>query len=264
MDKKQIERGMKITNRPLITFTGVSLGYGKKKILENLNFDIFSNDFLGIIGPNGAGKTTLLKGILGLIKPTSGTITSKDPHIKFGYVVQRQFVDQVFPLTAREIVSMGRYRNIKLGRGLRKGDWDFVNHALEIAGVSSVAHQTYRSLSGGQKQRVLIARALASEANILILDEPTNDMDIKGETQIMELIKRIHAERSVTVVIVSHLLHNIINYVQRLACVTRDKFFIQSIEEATTGHYLSEVFDSPIKVGEVSGKKVVISNGSTE
>ncbi|GJQ60563.1 MAG: metal ABC transporter ATP-binding protein [Candidatus Scalindua sp. AMX11] len=255
---------MKTTNQPIISFNGVSLGYGKKIVLNDLNFDILSNDFLGIIGPNGAGKTTLLKGILGLLKPTSGTITARDPHIKFGYVVQRQFVDQVFPLTAREIVSMGRYRHIKLGRGLRKGDWDHVNHALEIAGVSSVACQTYRSLSGGQKQRVLIARALASEANILILDEPTNDMDIKGETQIMELIKNIHAKQRVTVVIVSHLLHNIINYVQRLACVTRDTFLVQSIEEATTGHYLSEVFDSPIKVGEITGKKVVISNGSTD
>ena len=248
----------------MITFTDVSLAYGKKIILKNLNFDILSNDFLGIIGPNGSGKTTLLKGILGLIRPGSGTITSRDSDMKFGYVVQRQFVDEVFPLTAREIVSMGRYRNIRLGRGLRKEDWDYVNHALEIAGVSSIAHQTYRSLSGGQKQRVLIARALASEANILILDEPTNDLDIKGETQIMELIKKIHEERSVTVVIVSHLLHNIINYVKRLAFITRDRFFIEPIEEATKNHYLSEVFDCPVKVGEVSGKKVVVSNGSAD
>ena len=255
---------MKTTNQPIISFQGVSLGYGKKIVLKDLNFDILSNDFLGIIGPNGVGKTTLLKGILGIIKPASGSIKSRESHIKFGYVVQRQFVDEVFPLTAREIVSMGRYRNIRLGRGLRKGDWDHVNHALEVAGISPQAHQTYRSLSGGQKQRVLIARALASEANILILDEPTNDMDIKGETQIMELIKKIHAERSATVVIVSHLLHNIINYVQRLAFVTRDKFIIQSIQEATTGSYLSEVFNSPVKVAEVSGKKVVISNGSTD
>ncbi len=264
MNKERKEKSMKTTNRPLITFKGVSLGYGKKCVLKNLNFDILSNDFLGIIGPNGSGKTTLLKGILGLVRAKSGTITSKASDIKFGYVVQRQVVDEVFPLTAREIVSMGRYRNIKLGRGLRGEDWDHVNHALEIAGVSSVARQSYRSLSGGQKQRVLIARALASEADILILDEPTNDLDIKGETQIMELIKKIHAERSVTVVIVSHLLHNIINYVKRLAFITRDRFFIYPIQEATKDKYLSEVFDSHVKVGEVLGKKVVISNGFTD
>ncbi len=252
---------MKTLNHPLITFKDVSLGYGKKRILENLNFDILSNDFLGIIGPNGSGKTTLLKGILGLIKPVSGTITSKVSHIKFGYVVQRQFVDEVFPLTAKEIVSMGRYKNIKLGRRLSKVDWKYVNHALDIAGINTIANQTYRSLSGGQKQRVLIARAIASEANILILDEPTNDLDIKGETQIMELIKAIHSESNVTVVIVSHLLHNIINYVKKLAFISKDKFFIQPIEEAIKDHYLSAVFDSHVKVGEISGKKVVISNG---
>ena len=173
-------------------------------------------------------------------------------------------MDEVFPLTAREIVSMGRYRNIKWGRRLNKVDWEYVNHALEIAGVNSIAHQTYRSLSGGQKQRVLIARALASEANILILDEPTNDMDIKGETQIMELIRKIHSEQNVTVVIVSHLLHNIINYVKKLAFITKGKFYIHPIEEAIKDKYLSEVFDSHVKVGEVSGKKVVISNGFTD
>ncbi len=252
---------MDTLNHPLITFKDVSLGYGKKHILENLNFDILSNDFLGIIGPNGSGKTTLLKGILGLIKPVSGTITSKISHIKFGYVVQRQFVDEVFPLTAKEIVSMGRYKNIKPGRRLSKVDWKYVNHALDIAGINTIANQTYRSLSGGQKQRVLIARAIASEANILILDEPTNDLDIKGETQIMELIKTIHSESNVTVVIVSHLLHNIINYVKNLAFISKDKFFIQPIEEAIKDHYLSSVFDSHVKVGEISGKKVVISNG---
>ncbi len=248
----------------LITFKDVSLGYGKKCILENLNFDILPNDFLGIIGPNGSGKTTLLKGILGLIKPISGTITSNVSDIKFGYVIQRQFVDEVFPLTAREIVSMGRYRNTRLGRKLGKVDWEYVNHALDIAGVNTIANQTYRSLSGGQKQRVLIARAIASEANILILDEPTNDLDIKGETQIMELIKKIHSEQNVTVIIVSHLLHNIINHVKRLAFISKDKFFIHPIEDAIKDHYLSEVFDSHVKVEEISGKKVVISNGFTD
>ncbi len=264
MGKNKTESSMKTDNRPLITFKDVSLGYGKKCILKNLNFDILSNDFLGIIGPNGSGKTTLLKGILSLLKPVSGTITSKASHTNFGYVVQRQFVDEVFPLTAREIVSMGRYRKIKLGGRLSKMDWEYVQHAIEIAGVNSVAHQTYRSLSGGQKQRVLIARALASEANILILDEPTNDMDIKGEAQIMELIKKIHSEQNVTVVIVSHLLHNIINYVKRLAFISRGKFFIHPVQDAVKDHYLSEVFDSHVMVGEVSGKKVVIANGSAD
>lgn len=248
----------------MISFKGVSLGYKKRVVLSDLNFNISSGDFLGIIGPNASGKTTLLKGIQGLIKPITGNVKYHLDNIRFGYVIQRQFLDEIFPLTAKDIVAMGRYGNVKPGRLLSKDDWNHVDYALEVAGISSVSSQSYRNLSGGQKQRVLIARALASEATILILDEPTNDMDIKGEAHIMELIKNIHTERNVTVVIVSHHLQNIINYVERIAFIKGHKLIIQPIEKAMDERNLSEVFDSKIRVGEISGKKVIVSNEFNE
>ena len=250
---------MIINNKTMILFQNVSLGYGKKLILQDLCFDIAKGDFLGIIGPNGSGKTTLLKAILGLQKPVSGIVKHNSNDIHFGYVVQRQFVDEIFPLTVEEIVDMGRYGLIGPFKRFSKDDREHVGNAMKIAGIADIAAQSYRTLSGGQKQRVLIARAIASEANILILDEPTNDMDIKGEWQIMELIKEIHAEQNVTVVIVSHILHNIINYVDRLAFVKDSRMIIQSVREAMSEHNLSDIFDCAVKVVEIAGKKVVIS-----
>lgn len=251
---------MTTAKQVMISFKDVTLGYGKEAVMKCLNFEIYSGDFLGIIGPNGAGKTTLLKAILGLIKPIFGTISYHLPNISFGYVIQRQFVDDVFPLTAKEIVAMGRYGAVGPGRRLSKEDWEHVEDALEQVGMSDFSSQSYRSLSGGQKQRVLIGRALASMANILILDEPTNDMDIKGETQIMELINKIHIERHTTIVIVSHILHNIINYVSKLAFINRSGFEIRSVEDVVKEEHLSWIFDKPVKVGDIFGKKVVIAD----
>ena len=246
------------TNGFIVKFKDVSLGYGKSIILKNLDFDISKGDFLGIIGPNGSGKTTLLKSILGLHKPASGIIEYSSNDIRFGYVIQRQFVDEIFPLTAKEIVAMGRYGKVGPFKRLKDEDWLHVKKAMDITDTTKIANQPYRNLSGGQKQRVLIARAIASEANILILDEPTNDMDIKGEGQIMELINSIRTERNVTVIIVSHLLHNIINYVDKLAFIKNSRLIIKSLSDVMSGCYLSDIFDCCVNVEQISGKKVVV------
>ncbi len=247
-------------NQVLISFRNVYAGYKKRQILNDINLDIFNQDFLGIIGPNGSGKTTFLKSLLGIIKPVKGEIKHHSPDISFGYVIQRQFVDEVFPLTAREIVSMGRYGKRGICRGLKKEDWSVIDWAMEIAGVVSLSDQSFRNLSGGQRQRVLVARALASEANMLILDEPTNDLDIKGVTEIMELIRAIHKEQKVTVIIVSHLLNNITNYVNKLAFIKDSNIVVQTAENALTDSNLSNIFECRVNVHGVGGEKVIIHN----
>lgn len=243
----------------MISFRDVSIGYGKKVILQDLCFDIPEGDFLGIIGPNGSGKTTLLKSILGLQKPIAGMIKYNSSDLRFGYVIQRQFIDEIFPLTSKEIVAMGRYGLIGPFKRFGKDDSKHVENAMKIVGIENIAAQSYSDLSGGQKQRVLIARAMASEANILILDEPTNDMDINGEVRLMELIKMIHAEQNVTIVMVSHLLHNIINYVDRIAFIKDSGLIIQPVGEAMSEQNLSDIFGCAVRIGEIADKKVVIS-----
>ena len=207
-------------------------------------------------------RQTLLNSILGILEPIAGTITSSASDIRFGYVIQRQFIDDIFPLTSKEIVSMGRYGLVGPLKRFRKNDWMHVERAMEIVGISRIGTQSYHRLSGGQKQRVLIARAIASEANILILDEPTNDMDIKGEALIMELLKKIHAEQNITVVIVSHLLHNIINYVDTLAFIKDARLIVKPISEAVSASSLSNIFDCSVNVGQIAGKKVIVYGDS--
>src|SRR2546425_1241090 len=161
----------------LIQFDKVDLGYGRRRVLTAIEFDVISGDFLGIVGPNGAGKTTLLKAILGLLKPMAGIVERPAEGLRIGYVPQRESVDTLFPLTVLDIVLMGRYT--RLGPFGRPGKADRAEAmaSLEHVGITNLAHRPYPNLSGGQKQRTLIARALVGDPNLLILDEPTNGMD---------------------------------------------------------------------------------------
>ncbi|MDH7568996.1 MAG: ATP-binding cassette domain-containing protein, partial [Armatimonadota bacterium] len=170
---------------PLIVFEDVVLGYGREPVLSDLSFAIRRGDYLGIVGPNGSGKTTLLKGVLGVLPPLSGRIVrGRDGgrEVRFGYVPQINTVDELYPLGVLDVVLMGRYRRIGLVRRPGKEDRERAMAALEEVGIAHLAPRLYRDLSGGQRQRVLMARALAIEPDILVLDEPTNDMDIAAES----------------------------------------------------------------------------------
>jgi len=244
----------------LLEFQGVTLGYGRKPVLSGLNFAIAEGDFLGIVGPNGAGKTTILRALLGELKPLQGRInySQNNGRLRFGYVPQRQEADRVFPLSALEVVLMGRYGLLGPGRKPKAADYQSACDSLAYVGLEQLSQAPYWQLSGGQKQRVLIARALTGEPNLLILDEPTNDLDIAGEKAVMALIRRLHDERFLTTVVVSHLLNVVANYVKQIAFVNDRDFIISPLAESFTGENLSHLYGVPVIVGEVGGRKVVL------
>jgi len=242
----------------VVRFEGVSLGYGKRLVLQGLTFDVLEGEFLGIIGPNGAGKTTLLRAILGLIRPKEGCIAAPGT-LHYGYVMQRQFLDTLFPFTATDVVRMGRFGWKRAWLRLDHRDHQVVAEALEITGLAGLKDRLYRELSGGQKQRTLIARALASQPNVLLLDEPTNDMDVKGETQIMGLVQEIQQKTGVTIVLVSHLLHVVLNYAEKLMFLADGKAQLYSIDELVSKDLLSKIYGFPIRVGLSEGKRYLIS-----
>lgn len=246
-----------LTQQPLIEFNNVALGYGYP-ILNNISFAIYKGDFLGIVGPNGVGKTTFLKGVLGLLKPIQGEIIYNKDEVTFGYVPQRQVVDELFPLTVSDIVLMGRYRHIGFLRQPGKHDKEKVAECLLQVGIEDLTKKLYRELSGGQKQRVLLARALVREPSILLLDEPTTDMDLPSERGIMELIENLRSYKQLTILIVSHLLHVVINYANRLAFVGENKISVQDAIDALTPENLSSLYGVPVVVGEAGGKKFVL------
>ncbi len=244
----------------LVRFRDVTLGYGRSVVLSRLDFRLDAGGYVGIVGPNGAGKTTLLRAILGTMKPLSGAVEYGKRDLRFGYVPQAQTMDETFPLTALDVVLMGRYRHAGLFRRPGPVDRDRAMDALDHVGIADLSRRLFREFSGGQRQRTLMARALASEPDVLVLDEPTNDMDIAAEHATMELVDRLHAERGLLVVMVSHLLNVVVNHVHDLAIVGAGTtaFEIGPVDELVTPHHMQQLYGIPLTVGEVAGRKVVL------
>src|SRR2546428_8287568 len=192
----------------LLRLQDVSLGYNGRAVLEHISFAIERGEFLALLGPNGAGKTTLLRGMLGLIPVLAGRITyvfarSTIPPV---FVPQRETLAPIFPLTVREVVRMGTYARLAPLRPVGRRQRQLAAACLEQVGLADLADRPFWALSGGQKQRVLIARGLAVEPNILLLDEPTAGVDPGAATTIMDLIARLNRDQCLTVVLVSHHL----------------------------------------------------------
>lgn len=249
---QEISRG-----EPVVTLEGVSLGYGRRILHAGLSLQIRRGEFWGIVGPNGSGKTTLLRAILGTQAPLAGTI-QRERGIAFGYVPQTGTLDEGFPLTVFEIAMMGRYRRVGLLRRPGAGDRDRVLQALEDVGIRDLADRTYRDLSGGQKQRCLIARALAGDPDVLVLDEPTTGVDLTSQKAILDLVRDLHGMRRLTVLMVSHHLTEVANLARRI--VLMDARFIQvgSVREVISTENLTRLYGIPVQVERIQGRIVVL------
>ncbi len=247
---------------PLVRFERATLGYGRRKVLSDISFEIPSGDFLGLVGPNGAGKTTILRNILGSLAPLGGTVAVQ-PGLRFGYVPQRETVDSVYPLKVVDVVMMGRYDRIGLGRRPGADDRNRAMQALEHVGIPHLAHHQLSALSGGQKQRSLIARALVGEPTVLVLDEPTEGMDLVATTQILGLVRDLHDQDSLTVLMVSHALNEVANYVKRIALVLEGGFRIGTVDDIMNEATLTKMYGIPVDVERVNGHRIVVAGGTT-
>jgi ABC-type Mn2+/Zn2+ transport system ATPase subunit len=183
-----------------------SFGYGAAPVLERVSLVIERGDFVALLGPNGAGKTTLLRGLLGLLEPQGGRVERGTALAAPGYVPQRDALDPIFPLTAGEVVLMGTYARLSPVRPVGRTEHERARLCLERVGLGSAAGKPFWALSGGQKQRVLIARALAGDPQVLVLDEPTSGVDRATERSIVDLITTLNREHHLTVVLVCHHL----------------------------------------------------------
>jgi zinc transport system ATP-binding protein len=192
--------------------------YEKEWVLENISFDVKEKEFMAIIGPNGGGKTTLLKLILGFLKPSKGEIKiynlppKKASHL-IGYVPQHTNFSLDIPITVFDIILQGRLKKHKFF--YTKEDKEKANEVLERLNISHLKQRKIKDLSGGQRQKVLIARALVSEPKILIMDEPTSAIDIKGQKEILDLIEDI----DITRIVVSHDIKILLRNVDKIAYI---------------------------------------------
>jgi zinc transport system ATP-binding protein len=205
---------------PIIQCDQLSVSLGGMKVLDKVTLSVNDGDFLGIIGPNGGGKTTLLRVILGLEAPSAGSVRvfGGSPGSfpgRIGYVPQRLFFDRDFPISIRELVLMGRISNKKLFQHYNKRDREKADQAICTAGLERLADRRIGDLSGGELQRALIARALAGDPELLLLDEPTASIDPQMKTTIYDLME--HLKEKLTLVLVSHDIGTISRYVTRTA-----------------------------------------------
>lgn len=192
--------------------------------LEDASLRIEAEDFLGVIGPNGGGKTTLLKILLGLLEPQQGSVKvfGKPPakvRERIGYVPQHASIDPSVPATALDVVLMGRLRLSSWGATFGRAHTSAAEEALALTGTLDLARRPIAELSGGQRQRVLIARALAAEAELLLLDEPTQGVDLHREREVLELLERLNA--TMPIVMVSHDVHLVAAHLKTAVCVNR-------------------------------------------
>ncbi len=237
---------------PLIQVSDAHLGYGTRIILRGVSLDVNRGDFLGIVGPNGAGKTTILRAVLGILRPLQGNVSCRG---RTGYAPQRSQLDPIFPFTVEEVAAMGLWTpdSADLGRRERRQK---VAGSLERCGMLDHARTAFRDLSGGQKQRVLVARALVSDPEILILDEPTNDLDLRGEFEVMELVRSLH-DSGRTVVMVTHLLHLVTRYVRRLALLHQGRLECGPTEDMLRSDRLEMLYGIPVQVADSKAGRIV-------
>jgi manganese/iron transport system ATP-binding protein len=204
------------TAAPVLELRGISVAYTQAGggprgfALENVSLEVQTGERVAVIGPNGAGKSTLLKLVAGMLKPTSGQVNvyghASHEHICIGYAPQRNQIDWAFPVTVMDVVMMGRAGKIGLLRWPRRRDWDLARHSLERVHALHLADKQIGELSGGQQQRVFIARALAQEAELLLMDEPLAGLDIPGQEQIFEILETLRQDK-VTILLATHDLN---------------------------------------------------------
>ena len=227
----------------LLTCRDLCLGYDGKVIVQNLNFEVYSGDYLCIIGENGSGKSTLIKTIIGLISPMSGKITAGDGLLpnEIGYLPQQTVVQRDFPATVWEIVLSGCQGRCGLRPFYTKEEKRLAAENIKKMGISHLTKRCYRELSGGQQQRVLLARALCATKKILLLDEPVSGLDPKVTAEMYALIENLNKD-GVTVIMISHDLNAALKYADHILYIgntvyfgTKDGYLADNGQKASDG-----------------------------
>ena len=219
--------------------------------LDSITFQVDEGERIAIVGPNGAGKSTLLKLIAGTLRPSSGTVNvfghEPDKHICIAYVPQRSQIDWSFPVTVEDVVMMGRVGQIGLFRRPRKRDRIIVQTSLDRVGIADLSAQQIGELSSGQQQRVFLARALAQRADLILLDEPFNGLDLPSHDAILEILNLLHQD-GVTVIISTHDLGLAEETFDRVMLLNRRLVAIGSAADVLTSHNLLKAYGSQVHI----------------
>jgi ABC-type Mn2+/Zn2+ transport system ATPase subunit len=236
-------------NEPFITLDNLAIGYDNKPVLSGLSLAVARGSFTAILGANGSGKSTLLKTLLGLLPPIAGSIRVAAPAeapAVFGYVPQATEFDPLYLLTGRDVALMGVYGRVNPGRFIPQSERAFVGECLSATGAQEFASQRFAELSGGQKQRVLIARALATKPDALVLDEPTAGVDAAATQALLAFISQLHEQRKLTILLVTHDLPLVRQHAQQVIWLHQGQVLTGTVAEVLTPARMAEIFEIEI------------------
>jgi zinc transport system ATP-binding protein len=236
-----------MTDDTVVDLSGVEFGYTATPVVQDISLQVEPGEYVAIVGPNGSGKSTLMKLMLGLLRPDSGTARlfgepadEFDDGSRLGYVAQHASASKEMPITVREVVKMGRFPHVGFGR-LSESDWDRVDQALDTVGMAAFADRRVTQLSGGQRQRAFIARALASEADLLVLDEPTVGVDAESVEAFYDLLASLN-EQGITILLIEHDLSAVTNHADRVVCLNKEIYFDGPTDEFVDSDALARAF----------------------
>jgi zinc transport system ATP-binding protein len=234
----------------ILSLQGLSFQYNSTEILSDVSFRLHAGDYLGIVGPNGSGKTTLIKLILGVLQPSRGGISLFGSNLadfkdwrKVGYLPQRiNSFNPHFPATVREIVSLGLLSTKRFPRRIKRDDDTVINNSLELLDIIDIKTELIGELSGGQQQRVLIAKALVSEPELLILDEPTTALDPEAREKFFGTLKNLNENKNVSIIIITHDIGTIGKYASRLLYLDKRLIFYGGFDDFCTSSEMANYF----------------------
>lgn len=243
--------------------TNMTVRYGARTAVESITLTVPTGERLAIVGPNGAGKSTLFKAIAGMVEPAEGAVSvfgfPPQRHACIAYLVQRKAIDWNFPVTVRDVVMMGRIRKIGLFRQPRARDRDAVADCLELVGLTALANRQIGELSGGQQQRMFIARALAQEAELMLLDEPFNGLDNRTQHELIHLLEQL-SDRNVTILVATHDLDLAAAHFDRILLLNRKLIACGPPAEVFQPTHLTATFGHHARTIETQKGLVVISD----
>lgn len=245
-----------VAGKPAVDVRGLTVIYNREPAIEDVSFQVMAGEQVAVIGPNGAGKSTLIKTMMGLLQAQSGTVEIAGDSRTMGYVPQHEGVDWSFPVTAREAVMMGRTRHIGWLRRAGRTEWARVDEALERVGMSAFAGRQIGELSGGQRRRVFIARALAQEAHILLLDEPFSGVDAGAQNGLMDVLDDLNAE-GMTIILSTHDLGLAFSRFDKVMALRREIIAYGSPDAVYQPTVLARLYGGQIATVQRDGETVV-------
>lgn len=217
---------------PVIVCRHIQVAFGEEQVLSDVNLQVYAGDFLPLIGPNGAGKTTLLRTIVGLIKPTRGRAITPFRQCPPAYVPQQKTIDPLYPISTRQIVRMGLYPQLGWWRRPSGEQRKRVSRCLQRLRLAEHADKAFSELSGGMRQKALIARALATGADMLVLDEPTSELDEESEEEILRHLALLNKREGKTILLAHHGRDKVSELATRLCLIDHGTVTIENSTSA--------------------------------